>query len=1058
MTATKLIANRFELHNLLGRGGMGDVYRATDTQTGETVAVKALNPEVLERDPSMLERFIREGDALRQLNHPNIVKMLTTFEENQRYYLVMEYVREGSLQDLLSVNGPLPHERVIQIALDLADALTRAHRLGIIHRDLKPANVLLAEDGTPRLADFGIAHLSNVSSLTQTGIAIGSIDYLSPEACRGEAPDERTDIWSFGVLLFQLLSGQKPFKGDSMVSKLNAILNQKIPDLNQLAPDAPDALIDLVYRMLQKDSQQRIPSIRLVGAELEAILKGREPVTLSHPVSIESRFETPTPSLQKAKHNLPTQPTLFVGRQAELTELARLLNDPSTRLVTILGAGGMGKTRLSLEAGKAQLDKYPNGVYFVSLAPLDSTDAIVPATAHVLGFSFYGGGEPRKQLLDYLQEKSMLLIMDNFEHLLSGVDLVGEILNTASQVKIISTSRARLNMQGEQLFRLGGMDFPDWETPADAMEYSAVKLFMQSACRVRSDFELTPENLKFVARICKLVEGTPLGILLAASWVEMLSPEEIAKEIEKSVDFLETDQRDLPERQQSMRAVFDYSWNLLSPNEQEVFKKLSVFRGGFTREAAQEVTGAKLRELMALVDKSLLHRAPTGRYEMHELLRQYARDKLLESGESGQIRTRHLDFFLQLAEEAEPKLRGSEQHDWLIRLDFEHDNLRAALEWSLNNGCVQKGLRLAYALIWFWDIRAYWREGMEVTQKLLMQTEASPRTLSRANALLTVVTLSMQLRSRELQQQYLEESIDILREQGDVGKWALAMGLGLAGVDIFSDDLMKARSMVEESMAIARSLGDKWLVAFTLAYAGHLSTTKLDHVQAQKLLEESLELFQSLGDRRWLAIVLVTLAHEDIRQGDFAGARLRFQQALPILREERDKDTLRWALNALGVMAHAEGNYDLAKGYYSEALENARDVGSGIFSPAKNLGCILLYEGNLAEAKMLFVECMDLARRDGSKATIAYAIQGYAGLAAVQKQARKAIMLLAATRKLQEDAADKSIISPAGEADFARNLSIAREQLDEATFNEAWEKGRSLTLEQAIKLASSDAQ
>jgi non-specific serine/threonine protein kinase len=262
--------------------------------------------------------------------------------------------------------------------------------------------------------------------------------------------------------------------------------------------------------------------------------------------------------------------------------------------------------------------------------------------------------------------------------------------------------------------------------------------------------------------------------------------------------------------------------------------------------------------------------------------------------------------------------------------------------------------------------------------------------------------------------------------------------------------------MVEESMAIARSLGDKWLVAFTLAYAGHLSIAKLDHVEAQKLLEESLELFQSLGDRRWSAIVSSAIAHEDIRQGDFAGARLRFQQALPILREERDKDTLRWALNALGVMAHAEGNYDLAKGYYFEALENARDVGSGILSPAWNLACILLYDGDLAGAKVLFAECMGLAQKDGAKATIAYAIQGYAALAAVQKQAQKAIMLLAATRKLQEEAADKSILSPAGEADFSRTLAIAREQLDEAMFNAAWEEGYAMTMEHAIELAQGE--
>jgi predicted ATPase/class 3 adenylate cyclase len=761
----------------------------------------------------------------------------------------------------------------------------------------------------------------------------------------------------------------------------------------------------------------------------------------------------PLQSLNEIPNNLPVQLTDFIGREKELAEVAEAL--AKNRLVTLIGSGGTGKTRLAIEAGAVQLTDhhFTNGVFFVALAPLETTEATVLTIASSLGFSFYEGGEPRQQLLDYLREKSMLLIMDNFEHLLSGADIVTDILNTAPQVKILATSRARLNVQGEQLFHLSGMDFPNWEAPQDASEYSAVKLFLQTSRRIHLDFELTPDSLKYITRICRLVEGMPLGILLAASWIEMLAPEEIATEIEKSLDFLETRQRDLPDRQRSMRAVFDYSWKLLTPGEQNVFMKSSVFRGGFTREAAQQVTGASLHDLMGLVDKSLLQRNSNGRYGIHELLRQYGMEKLIESGEGVQTHTRHLDFFLQWAEEAEPKLRGPEQHDWLARLDKEHDNLRAALEWSLNDGYVERGLRLAYALIWFWDIRAYWREGMEITKKLLMQPEALSRTLLRANALLTVVSLSTNLISKELQQRFLEESIAILREQGDAGRWTLAMGLGSAGVDIFSDDLMKARPMVKESMTIAHSLGDKWLVAFTLAHAGHLSTETLDHPKAKKMLDESLELFQSLGDRRWSAIVSSAIAHEDIRQGDFAGARLRFQQVLPILREERDKDTIRWALNALGVMAHAEGNYGLAKGYYIEALEIARELGSGIFSPAKNLGCILLYGGDLAGAKVLFAECMELALRSKSKAMMGYAIQSYASMAAEEKQARRASALLAATRKLQEEAADKSIISPAGEADFARTLAIVHEQLDEATFNEAWAEGRDMTLEKAVAYA-----
>jgi serine/threonine protein kinase/formylglycine-generating enzyme required for sulfatase activity len=322
------IAHRFEIRDpekdLLGRGSMGEVYRATDNHTGKPVAVKALDPRAVARDPSILERFAREGEALRQLNHPNIVRMVAAVEQDGQHYLVMEYVAGGSLQDLLTAQRPLPTRRVLEIALELADALTRAHHLGIIHRDLKPANVLLAEDGTPRLTDFGIARVSDSPRLTETGILVGTPDFLSPEACSGRALDERTDIWAFGVLLFEMLTGETPFRGDNLTAKLTAILTQPVPDLGKRCPDAPEALVDLVYRMLEKDRGQRIPSVRLVGAELEAILKGREVSTPVRLAPEESRFSTPSP---------PPGPVRETGGPKQIApELSQLEQDYRARL------------------------------------------------------------------------------------------------------------------------------------------------------------------------------------------------------------------------------------------------------------------------------------------------------------------------------------------------------------------------------------------------------------------------------------------------------------------------------------------------------------------------------------------------------------------------------------------------------------------------------------------------------------------------------------------------------------------------------------------------------
>jgi predicted ATPase len=923
MNASQLIALRFRINDLdkdlLGRGGMGEVYRATDTQTGELVAVKVLNPEVVAHAPDLVERFVREGEALRQLNHPNIVRMIAAVQEQGQHYLIVEYVCGGSLEDLLRKQGHLPSARAIEIALEVADALTRAHHLGIIHRDLKPANVLLAQDGTPRLADFGIAHVVSSPRLTQTGVLIGTVDYLSPEVCQGEPPDERADIWAFGVMLFEMLSGRWPFEGNSLTAKLTAILTQPVPDLAQLAPDVPDALADLVYRMLEKDRQQRIPSVRLVGAELEALLKGREPVTPSRVTRAESRFATPTPSANAhaPRHNLPVQATPFVGREAELTELARLLADPDVRLLTILGVGGIGKTRLSLEVGAAQLNNYPNGVYFVPLAPLDSSEAIVPAIAQALGFSFYERGEPRQQLLDYLREKSMLLILDNFEHLLNGAILVTEILQAAPRVKILCTTRTRLDIPGEQLFHLEGMEFPARETPADAMEYSAVKLFLQSARRVRPGFELVVDDLKYVARICRVVGGMPLGILLAAAWVEMLTPQEIAGEMQRSLDFLETGQQSIPERQRSMRGVFDYAWNSLNEREQQAFCAVSVFRGGFTREAAQEVTQASLRELMGLVNKSLLQRDPGGRYQVHELLRQYAAEQL---GQAHEMQDRHCAYYAGFLQQRESHLFDWNQRAMLAEMGAEIDNLRAGWEWAVATAQVQRINDYLESLGELHRMRGWYQEGEE----------------SFAWA-------------AERLAQVKEESVNrqLKHVLGKVLAWQGWFCHYLGHVE-------KAGQILQASLALSRELGDQRETAYTLCYLGG--------EENELLCREALDIFREIGDRKGTALTLQHLGLICGDQGELIEARNLYQESLAIFRELGNPDGIARSLDGLGYVTWILGEYKVAQQLHQEGLAIQTEIGNrgGIASSLHFLGIDACGLREYEEAERLWQESLTI--------------------------------------------------------------------------------------------------
>jgi len=668
----------YKLGEELGTGGMGTVYRGIDTRTETPVAIKQLKSEVATAET--IERFRREGEALSDLNHPNIVKMLDTFQHEGQHYLVMEFVSGGDLKGMIDADDSLDIQQIVNMAIDLADALTRAHRLNIIHRDLKPANVLIGEDGVLRLTDFGVAHVGSQERVTDTDAIVGTIDYLPPEAFEGTF-DARGDIWAFGVMLFEMLAGERPFTGGTLFETIQAITTKPIPDLEALCPSAPVALVDLVYRMLERDPQRRMSSVRYVSAQLEDILQGRD----NQPIT--RRFETDSQAYTTpAKHNLPAETTPFVGREHELAELQRLVEDPNMRLITIVAQGGMGKTRLLLELGRHIVgsNHFADGVHFVELAPLSDIDSIPSAIADACGIKLMEQDTPQNQLIRKLSDQNLLLLLDNYEHLPEGFSFVSDILKGASDVQIVATSRQPLSQAGEALFHLSGMDFPDWETPEDAMDYAAVKLFMNSAKRANPAFELNADNLDYVARVCKLVAGMPLGIVLSASWLTILDISEIADELQGGIDFLETDETELPERQRSIRVVMDYSWGQMTESEQTVFMKLSVFRGGFTREATKAVADANLRVLMSLVKKSLIRRdANSGRYHIHELLREYADEKLRSSDNVYlQTKTIHAEHYIHQSAEA---LKSWQSEARLAELGFlmELDNLKTAWDWAV---------------------------------------------------------------------------------------------------------------------------------------------------------------------------------------------------------------------------------------------------------------------------------------------------------------------------------------------------------------------------------------
>ncbi|HLY25105.1 MAG TPA: protein kinase, partial [Aggregatilineales bacterium] len=922
MPASTLIANRFELGSYLSQGGMGTVYLGRDTQTQESVAIKKLKPDLVAEDPKRITRFVQEGEALRALNHPNIVKLLAAAQHEGEHYLVMEYVPGGSLADLLKLQPQLPISRVLAIALELSDALTRAHHLKIIHRDLKPANILLAEDGTPRLTDFGIARMGEPSTTKSSGV-VGTISYVCPEAFSGETLDARADLWAFGVILFEMLSGKRPFAGVTASAIVGAILNQRTPDLEALRPDAPVALVDLIYRLLEKNREERLPSARLLGAELEGVMQYNWPSdTPKAPVFSKQMFMTPAPAPTPRQHNLPAQTTEFVGREAELAEISKLLGQRGVRLLSIIGPGGIGKTRLALEAALAQLANFADagdGVYFVGLAPLNSPDLIVSTVAQAVGFQFSSGqGEtrdPQQQLLDYLREKTMLLVVDNFEHILDGASLVAEILEAAQGLKILVTSRERLNMHGETLFRLEGLDFPAWKQPEDALEYSAVKLFLQSARRIQPGFQIEAGDLSDLARICRQVEGLPLGIVLAAGWIEALSLKEISDEIERSVDFLETQARDVPTRQRSIRAVFDYSWNLMSEAERLAFMRLSVFRGGWTRDAAQAVAGAPLPMLIALVNKSLLRRNPdSGRYGVHELLRQYAADHLAEVPEVEiSARDAHCRYYSAFLGQREPTLSGPRQLEVMDEIAADFENVRAAWAVAIAERQEAEFHQMAFAL-WryleyrfaFQEMQAFFETAIQGFDSGAAETQSS-LSLGLALAVLGAagyLTLDLHGKSREV----ARRSLEILRQYDHPRETALA--LYAASVNATTVD--QALSLLRESLQLFHQVNDQTNEAYAHVRLAMWTMQKGNSPEIDSHLEQASGLADPIGNRFLSGSIHAYRAVRALRQGNIAEAKDEYRQWLTLAQEVNSPGLIAVALMFLGNAAYVDRDYDEA--------------------------------------------------------------------------------------------------------------------------------------------------
>jgi predicted ATPase len=999
---------------------MGEVYRARDSRLGRIVALKVL-PERLSQNPEFRQRLEREARTISKLTHPNICTLHDIGEQSGIGYLVLEFVEGQTLRELLDAELQ-PIHKIVPIALQIAEGLAKAHEHGVIHRDLKPENLIVSADAV-KILDFGLAKLHyDADDQTKAGVSsgfgteVGSISgtprYMSPEQASGRPLDFRSDQFSFGLVLYELVTGKHAFRRETQALTLSAILREDPNPICAANPQVPPPLCWVIERCLAKEPEKRYFSTRDLVRDLIAI---RDRL-----FDLESSLQRNRPS------HLPEPSTDFIGRGREVDAVRQLLLRQDVRLVTITGPGGIGKSRLAIEVARSMIDFFAGGAYFVPLAAVSDPVAVIPSIAQAIRLPEKRGLAPMENLKEYLSNSSgapILLLIDNFEHVISSAPLLAELLACSRTVKLLVTSRAALRVYNEHEFPVPPLALPDPKSvssPAELSKYSAILLFVQRAAAVKPGFELTEENASVIAEICARLDGLPLAIELAAARVKLLSVSAMRARLASSLQLLTGGARDLPARQQTLRQAIDWSYDLLSGPEQKLFRRLAVFTGGCTLEGVESVCDAKqdlgidvLEGMSSMVDKSLARQVEQAdgesRFVILGTIREYALEKLRTYDEESFVRQAHAAYCLVLTEEGAAQDSEADQSAWLNRFEIEDDNFRAALDWLTKTGKENWGLRLAVALFRFWETREHLHEGRERLGKLLKLNPAASASNLRVRALFAAGVLAAEQGAYTPAQELLQESLGLARQLGD--KRSIAVSINALAVNSRDlRDLDGARKLFEESLVLWRDLQDEPAVARALSNLANVVKLQRDFVYASTLYDECLSIFHKLGDGAGVAWGLNHQGDVARDQGDANSARMLYEQSLDTFRQIDDHWGIAASLADLGNLAREQRDFRTADGLYRESL---------------TIFCKLEHKRGIARL-----------------------LESFACSAAAQSEPERGLRLAGAAAALRQSIGAPLI--PAEQTKLERSLDEARRGLSLADGRNAWLEGWVMPVEQAI--------
>jgi len=1005
----------YYIESRLGAGGMGEVYRARDTRLDRAVAIKMLPSEV-PGDTERFRRFQGEARAASSLSHPHILVVHDVGEIDGRPFIVTELVEGRTLRQVMD-ERPIPIREAIDIGTQITSALAAAHAGGIVHRDIKPDNIMVRPDGYLKVLDFGLAKVSPADrprdetvAMTGTGIVMGTPEYMSPEQAAGQPVDFRSDQFAFGVLMYELLSARRPFRRASAVMTAAAVIAETPEPLARLCPDLPPPLWWAIERCLAKRREDRYASTEELHRELLTI-QARISEVRSLPASMPAA-------------NLPAVATSFVGRETATADVRRLLERDEVRWLTLTGPGGVGKTRLAVHVARELGQSL--ATCYVPLSGVSDTDQLVSSLALMFDVRPGAGEATLAGLVRHLRAMGgpLLLVLDNFEHVASAAVQVAVLIERCENIKILATSRARLNISAEHEYQVLPLSLPATgalKRLEVAAAVPAVQLFVERARSARAGFTLTADNASAVMQICLALDGLPLAIELAAARVKVLPPDALLSRIAGRSLLLDGGARDRPARQQTLRATIDWSYELLTAPEQRLFRRLGVFVGSWTLEAAEAVCDARedlgldvFDGIASLVDKSLVRSlhddSAEPRFSMLSTIRQYALERLDGACESAQVRKAHAAYCLVLAEESGPD--PAAQAAWLSLCETEHGNFRAAIDYLIDTRQSEWAMRLATALLPFWQARAWLREGRDALTRVLALTPDTEVSATRARALFSLGTIVLPMGESGLGEELSQRALDIYRALGDRQGQAVALnacGVAYQRLERYDD----ARRAFDEAVAIWRELG-------------------ADQAMLRALANLAAVAFDAGDDLRAIELYRETRASCE-RAGDAAGAA--------------------WALNGEARVEHFRKERDTAGALYLAALarfEQIRDdwgAGDSLLA----LGLVEAEAGAAAAARQRLEQALAVFGRVGDIRGTVRIIEAVAHLAALEGQAERALMLAgaaAATRR----ALSTPLPAPQQQR-LEATLDEMRRRLEPGAAAAAWMQGWSLSADEAVALA-----